>query len=155
MHIDFHDNTKSVSADIVDTIQQLLLFAAKKEGIAREAEISVNFVDDNEIQALNRNYRQLDKPTDVLSFALQDVVDEELDIIGEDSIPLALGDIVISVDTASRQADEYGHSDEREFCFLALHGFLHLLGYDHMNTEDETIMTEKQNELLESFGIGR
>ncbi|MUV39603.1 Endoribonuclease YbeY [Lentibacillus sp. JNUCC-1] len=155
MHIDIHDQTQSVTADTVDSIQQLLLFAAKEEQIPREAEISVNFVDDTDIQALNRNYRQLDRPTDVLSFALQDAVDEEMTVNDEADIPLALGDIVISVDTAKRQANEYEHSIKRELCFLALHGFLHLLGYDHMNEEDEQRMNNRQNALLGTFGIER
>ncbi|HLR07998.1 MAG TPA: rRNA maturation RNase YbeY [Bacillota bacterium] len=154
MHIDFHDKTKCVSADIVNLIQRLLLYAAEKEAVSQQAEMSINFVRNKEIQELNRNYRQQNKPTDVISFALQDHVEEDIHIINED-IPLSLGDIVISVDKAQEQAAAYGHSLQRELCFLAVHGFLHLLGYDHENKEDERVMFQKQKQLLDAFDIGR
>lgn len=154
MYIDFHDSTNSVPADYIDLLHRLLLFSAEKEGISREAEISVNFVDDKEIQELNRNYRQQDHPTDVISFALQETVEGELDIIGDD-IPLVLGDIVISVDRAKEQAVAYDHSLEREIGFLTVHGFLHLLGYDHQERQEEAIMFQKQEDILRKFGIER
>ncbi|WP_337018993.1 rRNA maturation RNase YbeY [Oceanobacillus massiliensis] len=157
MYIDFHDKTKTVAADYIDLLQRLLDFAAEKEGISKEAEMSVNFVDNKEIQELNRNYRQKDTPTDVISFAMQESVEGELeviDLIGED-MPLTLGDIVISVDKAKEQAIDYDHSYERELAFLTLHGFLHLLGYDHMNKHDEEIMFKRQDDILGEFGIER
>src|SRR5699024_7663314 len=125
MHIDLHDQTKSVPTDDIDLLQRLIIFTAEREGYSRDAEVSINFVDNKEIQELNRNYRQQDKTTDVISFALQESVEGELDIVGED-IPLVLGDIVISVDKAKEQAVEYNHSLERELGFLTVHGFLHL-----------------------------
>ncbi|WP_010531026.1 rRNA maturation RNase YbeY [Lentibacillus jeotgali] len=154
MHIDFHDQTKSVPSDYADLLQRLLVFAAKKEEIASEAEVSVTFVSNQEIKEINRNYRQQDRPTDVISFAMQEKVTDEVEIIGED-LPLVLGDIVISVDKAKEQAEEYGHPLERELSFLTVHGFLHLLGYDHMNKEDETEMFRKQDDILGEFGIER
>src|SRR5699024_462682 len=154
MHIDFHDKTKSVSADIIDLLQRLLMFSAKQEGISGEAEVSVNFVSNKEIQELNRNYRQQDKPTDVISFALQERVEGETPIVGED-IPLVLGDIVVSIDKAEEQAKDYDHSFERELAFLTIHGFLHLLGYDHMNKDEEKVMFQKQEDILGAFGIER
>ncbi|TFJ94083.1 rRNA maturation RNase YbeY [Lentibacillus salicampi] len=154
MHIDFHDQTKSVPADYIDLLQRLLVFAAEKEAVASQAEVSVSFVSNPEMKEINRNYRQQDRPTDVISFAMQEKISDEVDIIGEDP-PLVLGDIVISVDKASEQAEEYGHSLERELGFLTVHGFLHLLGYDHMNKEDETQMFGKQNEILSEFGVER
>ncbi|WP_026569914.1 MULTISPECIES: rRNA maturation RNase YbeY [Sediminibacillus] len=154
MHIDFHDQTNKVEEDTTDLIQRLLTFAAEKEGITDESEVSVNFVDNEEIQIINRNYRQQDKPTDVISFAMQEEGEGELKVIGED-IPLILGDIVISVDKAAEQAEEYGHSLQREFGFLALHGFLHLLGYDHIQKEDERKMFQRQEEILNAFGLER
>lgn len=154
MHIDFHDQTKSVPTDYIDLLQRLVVYTAEKEGISKEAEVSVNFVDNNEIQELNRNYRQKDVPTDVISFAMQETVEGEMDIIGED-IPLMLGDIVISVDKAREQAEDYNHTFERELGFLTVHGFLHLLGYDHMNKEDEEKMFKRQEEILGEFGIER
>ncbi|MBP2078160.1 rRNA maturation RNase YbeY [Oceanobacillus polygoni] len=154
MYIDFHDETKSVISDYVDLLERLLQFAAEKEGVSKEAEMSVNFVGNKEIQELNRNYRQKDTPTDVISFAMQESVEGELEIVGED-LPLALGDIVISVDKAKEQAIEYEHSFERELAFLTVHGFLHLLGYDHMNKADEERMFKRQEEILGEFGIER
>ncbi|APC48226.1 rRNA maturation RNase YbeY [Virgibacillus halodenitrificans] len=154
MHIDFHDQTNSVPSDYIDLLQRLVEFAAKQEGISREAEVSINFVNNKEIQELNRNYRQKDTPTDVISFAMQEKVDGEIDIVGED-IPLILGDIVISIDKAKEQAADYDHSLERELGFLAVHGFLHLLGYDHMSHEEEKLMFKKQEAILGEFGIER
>lgn len=154
MHIDFHDQTRTVPTDYIDLLQRLVIFTARKESVSREAEVSINFVDNKEIQELNRNYRQQDKPTDVISFALQESVEGEMDIVGED-IPLVLGDIVISVDKAHEQATDYNHSLERELGFLTVHGFLHLLGYDHMNEEDEKNMFQKQEMILEEFGLER
>jgi|SRR5690625_575242 len=154
MHIHFQDNTQTVTAENIDLLQNILLFAANKEKVPQEAEVSVNFVNNQEIQEINRNYRQIDKPTDVISFALLDPVEGDVGIIGG-NIPLALGDIVISVDKANEQADEYNHSYERELSFLAVHGFLHLLGYDHMDQEDEKEMFEKQELILGEFNLGR
>ncbi|RYG74728.1 rRNA maturation RNase YbeY [Lentibacillus lipolyticus] len=154
MHIDFHDETKSIKADNIDLLQRLLMFAAEKEVIASEAELSVIFVNNREIREINRNYRQQDRPTDVISFAMQEKSDDEADILGED-LPLVLGDIVISVDKAKEQAEEYGHSLERELGFLTIHGFLHLLGYDHMNQQDEEAMFRKQDLILGEFGLER
>ncbi|WP_077327043.1 rRNA maturation RNase YbeY [Virgibacillus siamensis] len=154
MHIDFHDQTNSVSSDYVDLLQRLLLFTADAEGVSPASEVSVTFVNNKEIQELNRNYRQKDQPTDVISFAMQEIGDGEMDIISED-IPVMLGDIVISVERADEQANEYEHSFERELSFLAVHGFLHLLGYDHMNKTDEVKMFNRQEEILGEFGIER
>lgn len=154
MLIDFHDKTNSVPADYIDLLQRLLEFAGKREGISSETEMSVNFVDNREIQELNRNYRQKDSPTDVISFAMQETGEGEVNIQGLD-MPVILGDIVISRDRAKEQAEEYGHSLEREFAFLTIHGFLHLLGYDHVTEEDEAEMFGKQNKILSEFGIER
>lgn len=154
MHIDFHDKTNSVPTDFIDVLQRVLEFARKKEGVSDEAEMSVNFVNNREIQELNRNYRQKDEPTDVISFAMQETTDGEVNF-NEPDMPILLGDIVISVERTKEQAEEYGHSLEREFAFLAIHGFLHLLGYNHLNEEDEKEMFAKQNDILNEFGIER
>ncbi|MDC3413353.1 rRNA maturation RNase YbeY [Aquibacillus sp. 3ASR75-11] len=154
MHIDFHDETNSVDESKVDLIQRLLTYAGKHEHVSPEAELSVNFVDNREIQIINRNYRQKDSVTDVISFAMEEEGDGEMEIKGA-NLPVLLGDIVISIDKAEEQATEYGHSLERELGFLALHGFLHLLGYDHMKVEDEKKMFAKQEEILYAFGLER
>src|SRR5699024_8021397 len=138
----------------IDLLERLWLFAAGEEGISGEAEVSINFVSNKEIQELNRNYRQQDQPTDVISFALQEKVEGEMPIVGED-IPLVLGDIVISIDKTKEQAKEYDHSFERELSFLTIHGFLHLIGYDHLHEEEEKVMFQKQENILGAFGIER
>ncbi len=154
MHIDFHDATNEVTETYTNLIQQLITYTAREEGVTQEAEISINFVNNKEIQEINRNYRQIDQPTDVISFALEETGEGELKVIGED-LPIVFGDVVISIDKAKEQAIEYNHSLERELGFLALHGFLHLLGYDHMNEVDEKQMFTKQEELLNGFGLSR
>ncbi|MCP3030351.1 rRNA maturation RNase YbeY [Halobacillus sp. A1] len=153
MQIDFHDATNSVDEAFIDLVERIIQFSAKKEEVA-ESEISISFVDNKEIQELNRNYRQIDSPTDVISFPMQELGDGEVEVQNED-LPVLLGDIVISVDKANEQAKEYDHSLEREFGFLALHGFLHLLGYDHKTEEDEKKMFARQEEILHEYGLQR
>ncbi|WP_017472607.1 rRNA maturation RNase YbeY [Amphibacillus jilinensis] len=154
MQIDFHDETNSVDEDTINLISQLLHYAVKEEKLRSEVELSINFVNNESIQELNRNYRQIDRPTDVISFPLQEVGENEIAIIGEE-LPISLGDIVISVEKAEEQAKEYQHSLNREYGFLVIHGFLHLLGYDHLNDEDEVKMFSRQEELLDGFGLSR
>ena len=106
-------------------------------------------------EEINRDYRGKDVPTDVISFALNDEVEDEIDIIGLEDEINSIGDVIICVDIAHEQAKEYEHSFDREIGFLAVHGFLHLLGYDHMTEEDEKEMFGKQDEILEKFGLRR
>jgi probable rRNA maturation factor len=110
-------------------------------------EVSLSLVNDQTIQELNRTYRGVDAPTDVLSFCQLESLDEEPEYedLNEEQV---LGDIVISLETASRQAEEYGHSLAREIGFLTLHGLLHLLGYDHQDPGEEAAMLAKQKEIL-------
>lgn len=154
MEIDFLDQTNKLSDKQIDTLGKLFEYAAKHEDIQENAELSVSFVNNEEIQELNREYRKKDEPTDVISFALQDAMPGKKDIVGSDG-PLILGDIIISIDQAEEQALEYNHSFERELGFLAVHGFLHLLGYDHMNESEEKIMFQKQDDILDGFGLER
>lgn len=154
MQIDFEDQTDTLSTEQIDLIEKLLRFGADQEDVPSHAEMSVNFTTNETIQALNKMYRSKDQPTDVISFALQDSVAGGAEIIG-DHLPLILGDIVISIDQAKEQALAYNHSFERELGFLAIHGLLHLLGYDHLSAEEEKVMFNKQSNILESFGLGR
>ena len=149
--IDFNDHTNLVKDEWYHQIEDLINFAKEKENIHEDAELSVTFVDKDEIQEINKNYRDKDRVTDVISFALEE---DEPDIIGLD-IPRVLGDIIICIDVAKEQAESYNHSFERELGFLALHGFLHLLGYDHMNEEDEKEMFGRQKEILNAYGLTR
>lgn len=154
LSIDFNDETNLVSEKETNLIEQLLQFAAVEEMINDECELSVTFVDDKTIRQINKEYRDKDRATDVISFALEEMGEDEIPIVGAD-IPRVLGDIIISMDTAKVQAEEFGHSMDRELGFLALHGFLHLLGYDHMNPEDEKVMFTKQKEILDKYGLSR
>ena len=125
--------------------------AASAEGLP-PAEVSVTIVDDEGIRRLNRDFRQVDRPTDVLSFP-QWEPGEPMEGAGDGPVPL--GDIVISFPRAREQADAYGHSLEREIGFLAVHGFLHLLGYDHETEEEERRMFARQEEILGRVGLRR
>ncbi len=130
------------------TVEKLLNYAVSYEKLDN-VEFNVIIVDNQEIHQLNRECRGINRPTDVITFALEDNTDfPDLDI-------RILGDIYISLDKAKGQALEYGHSFLRELSFLAVHGFLHLLGYDHMEENDEKIMFDKQEEILNGFGIKR
>ncbi len=108
---------------------------------------NVIIIDNKKIHEINKKYRMIDRPTDVISFALEDNKENFISKIR------MLGDIYISYEKVISQALDYNHSQERELCFLAIHGLLHLLGYDHMNKEDEIKMFELQKELLNSYGI--
>ncbi|WP_020615631.1 rRNA maturation RNase YbeY [Paenibacillus daejeonensis] len=142
-------------------LEQLLQLAAEAEGLS-SGEVALTFVDNEEIHRLNRDYRGIDRPTDVLSFAMQDEGEEETDIhFDEESEGAAslvtdmLGDIIISAERAREQSEEYGHSLEREIGFLFVHGFLHLLGYDHQDDNSEQVMTVKQEAVLAAAGLSR
>ncbi|GAB2573106.1 rRNA maturation RNase YbeY [Gracilibacillus alcaliphilus] len=154
MEIDFNDETGMISNEHMELVKQLLLYAAEQEDISPEAEVSISFVNDDEIHRLNKQFRQIDRPTDVLSFALEEQVEGELAITGA-ALPVVLGDIIISVDKITEQAEQYNHSFTRELGFLTVHGLLHLIGYDHMNKEDEQKMFTRQEEILNDFGLSR
>lgn len=116
-------------------------------GLSCEAILSVTLVDNTFIHQMNKEYRNVDRPTDVISFAFLDG-DDERDEKLHGNGPVPLGDIYISVEKAKTQAEEYGHPLERELSFLFVHGLLHLLGYDHMTKEDEAVMFKLQDEIL-------
>ncbi|MCR8631421.1 rRNA maturation RNase YbeY [Paenibacillus radicis (ex Xue et al. 2023)] len=185
-------NEFEISPEFVAKLELLLRLAGEAEQVD-EGEVALTFVDDAEIHRLNKEYRGIDKPTDVLSFAMQEVGDDELEIIfdeddfvqnddlsdaekldksgeadeelEEDSDELdedeeamfeePLGDIIISVPRAIAQSEDYGHSVERELGFLFVHGFLHLIGYDHQDEESEKEMFAKQEQILQQAGLLR
>lgn len=138
-----------------DIIRQMVVATLDYENCPYEAEVSVSIVDDEEIQAINKTYRNIDKSTDVLSFPMYeyekaaDFDSPDDSAFNPESGELLLGDIVISAEKVTAQAKEYGHSKEREFAFLLVHSMLHLLGYDHMEEEERLIMESKQREILE------
>ncbi len=131
------------------TVEKVLYGAIKKENL-ENVSFNLIIVDNNYIHNLNKKYRNIDKETDVITFALED---EDSVIIPEGE--RILGDIYISIDRAKSQAKEYGHSLLRELSFLAVHGFYHLLGYDHQTKEEEKEMFQKQEEVLEENDIRR
>ncbi len=134
-------------------IRRAVVATLAYEGFNADAEVSLTFTDNEGIRKLNREFRNIDKPTDVLSFPLTDYAGTSMPI---DDPELSLGDIVISLERAEEQAAEFGHSFEREVAFLAVHSMLHLLGYDHVNSDEEDAqMRRRQREILESMGQGR
>lgn len=133
----------------LEEVEKVLLSAIKKEKL-KNVYFNLIIVDNNYIHELNRNYRNIDRETDVITFALED--DDSVVVGVKERV---LGDIYISIDKARSQAEEFEHSLLRELSFLAVHGFYHLLGYDHMTEEDEKVMFKKQEEVLDSYGIKR
>lgn len=152
------DQTKTLDKEI-KLIEELIEKAAKTLNLAEDTEMSITFVDNDEIQRINRTYRAKDTVTDVISFAIEDESDDELeDLVSkamQEIMPRNIGDIFISIDRTKEQAKEYGHSFERELGFLAVHGFLHLNGYDHMTEEDEKEMFDLQRKILDDYGLQR
>ena len=142
----FNETSYQLDEEIKD-LEKLLEFTLKNEKLDN-VEFNIIFVDNDTIHNINKTYRNVDRVTDVISFALEDNKTIELD-------HRLLGDIYICIDKAREQAVEYGHSFKRELSFLTIHGLLHLLGYDHMEEDEEKVMFQKQEEILSLFGINR
>lgn len=175
-----------LSDDFIAKLEQLLQIAGEMEDV-NSGDVALSFVDDETIHALNKEYRGIDRPTDVLSFSMLEAGPDEIEILygdedddddeldddvdaesdeaahnaeeededDDDDFPEPLGDIIISVPTAIAQSEEYGHSIEREIGFLFVHGFLHLLGYDHQDEDAEKQMFAKQEKVLLKAGLTR
>ena len=148
-----------LNKELKDLIKAAAAATLKYMDFRKDVEISVMLTDNEGIQALNALHRNIDLPTDVLSFPMFDY-DEDGEIMEDyaefnEMGDLCLGDIVISLERANEQAEEYGHSFVREVTFLTVHSMLHLLGYDHMTPEDEEEMFGYQNDILEEMGISR
>lgn len=146
MELDFNSNIPGYE-EYEDVYLALLQKTFKHLKLNSEAILSVTFVDDQFIHEMNRDYRGVDRPTDVISFAFLDGEADKKKILTSGG-PVSLGDIYISIDRAKAQAEEYGHPLKRELSFLFVHGLLHLLGYDHMTKEDEEVMFKLQDEIL-------
>lgn len=148
MDVLFENNTKEeVNYKLIENV---ISEALKYEGVSDNTEISVTIVDNEEIRKINNKFRNIDRATDVLSFPLIDFDNEDLP---NDGSKIYLGDIIISIERAKEQANEYGHSLDREVGFLTAHSMLHLLGYDHMVPEEEKVMFAKQEEILSNLGL--
>ena len=147
-----------------EIIRQVVEASLDYEACPYEAQVSVVLTNNVRIQEINAEFRQIDRPTDVLSFPLVDyetpaefagLEDAEGEYFDPDTGELMLGDIVISVEKVTEQAEKYGHSEKRELAFLTAHSMLHLMGYDHMEEEERVVMERKQAEILEHLGITR
>ena len=163
IHLDF-EATEQLDIDYSTLISRVVQGCLDYEDCPYEIEISILLTDDNEIKEINKQFRAIDKPTDVLSFpALEyEIAGDFSDLeenSGENFNPetgeLILGDIVISIDRAMVQAEEYGHSIAREIAFLTAHSMFHLMGYDHISNEEREALEEKQRELLDRLEIYR
>lgn len=145
-NIDIINETED-NIDIND-LKNVVNYTLKEEKVTN-AFMNIIIIDNEKIHKINLEYRGIDRPTDVISFALED------DITFVDCEFRVLGDIYISIDKVHEQAESYGHSERRELSFLTVHGILHLLGYDHMNPEDEKVMFKKQDDILKDLNILR
>ena len=141
-------NEVNQEIDELKVLNDYIKFVVKKLKLEK-CEFNIIIVDNKKIHEINKEYRDVDRETDVISFAMEDEMDVKYDNFR------LLGDIYISIDKAKSQAIEYGHSLLREICFLATHGILHLLGYDHVEPDDEKEMFALQNELLDEYNIKR
>lgn len=151
-HIENEQEAIEITEELLNLMKQAAHMALVYEGLDEfEAEVDLTLTDNDMIRVLNRQHRLIDRPTDVLSFPQYEDL-KNMDEVDED---LMLGDIVISVEKAKEQAAEYGHSFEREMCFLVVHSMLHLFGYDHMNPIDEEAMNELQEAILTEANILR
>ena len=164
MYIEIVDETGQVSEEILKQTQEILEFAAQKTG-KENKEMAVTFVSNTRSHELNLEYRDTDRPTDVISLEYKpelDIAVDEEDLLDHPELAEMLedfdayiGELFISVDKAREQAEEYGHSFEREMGFLAVHGFLHINGYDHYTPEEEAEMFGLQEEILTAYGLTR
>ena len=153
LDLEIIDDHQRLTDKQIVLLQDLIQYTAGSLEIP-EGECSVLIVTNDEIQIYNRQYRGKDMPTDVLSFAMQEQGDPDFDFELEDELP-ALGDIFISYEKTKEQAEAYGHSFERELGFFAVHGFLHLIGYDHMTEAKEKEMLDLQKRILDAYGLSR
>lgn len=146
--------TDGFPQELESVIETVALESLKLENFCEACEISVSIVDNTEIHQINKQFRGIDRPTDVLSFPQLTFAENEIMERNEND-EIVLGDIIISLERAQEQAEAYGHSLKREIAFLTAHSMLHLLGYDHMEPEEEAEMFAKQHEILERVGIPR
>jgi probable rRNA maturation factor len=140
-----------IPGELEELLTKAMNIVARNSKLSDNTEVDITIVTDEEIHVLNRDYRGVDRPTDVLSFAL-DEGEEEPEILGSEAEHL-LGDVIISAERAAAQAEEFGHGLNREIVYLAVHGLLHLLGYDHMVEEDKTVMRAREEATLRELDL--
>lgn len=139
-------NQTDQNNDMDEKLESVVKTVLETEGLSLDYEVSITFVDKDEIHKLNKEFRNVDRPTDVLSFPM----DEDFFIEGVDTM---LGDIVICMDVAKDQAKDFGHSLDREIMYLTAHSMLHLLGYDHLEEDEKTHMRAREKEVMKSLGV--
>lgn len=159
------ENETSVNFDFDynEIIKKVITYTEEFAGCPYETEVNVVLTDNENIHAVNKEYRNIDRPTDVLSFPMIeydspadfDGIEDDDSLFNPESGELLLGDIMISVDKVYEQAKQYGHSNLRELAFLVVHSMLHLFGYDHIEEEDRLVMEEKQRQIMEGLEISR
>lgn len=159
MDLEIYDKTKDgVDQKHIDLVEDVLQFSSKALDLKDNTEMSVTFVNNDEIKEINSKYRGVDRATDVISFAIEDGEDDFPLIMDDEmaaEIPENIGDIFVSIDKVAEQAEFLDHSYERELGFLVVHGFLHLNGYDHMKQEDEDVMFPLQRKIMDDYGLKR
>lgn len=154
IYVNNEQDKKEVTAELIEQVTLAAQTAYAKEGIDPEKEVSIIFIDNKYIRQLNRDYRQKDSATDVLSFAINEPGEGEPDVIGAETEEL-LGDIFISLEKAEVQAADYGHSFTREVVYLAVHGILHLIGFDHEEEQDKLIMRTHEEQIMSDLNLNR
>lgn len=159
-----YEAEKKLELPYESIIEEVVTASLDYEECPYEAEVNVVLTDNEEIRRINREFRQIDNATDVLSFPMGDfetpsdferMEEQPEDYFNPETGELLLGDIVISVDKVEEQAEKYGHSESRELAFLVAHSMLHLCGYDHMEEEERAVMEQKQEEILKAGGYTR
>ncbi|KEI97384.1 heat-shock protein [Clostridium botulinum A2B7 92] len=165
IYIDNRQNKIKVDEEFENKIKEIIDYALKEEKVNIDYEVSVVFIDNNSIKEINKDYRNIDKATDVLSFPMLDYekgevfkdvyLNYEFDESDLDEGNLVLGDIALSLEKAEEQSKEFGHSFLRETSYLTIHSVLHLLGYDHMEEDEKAIMRQREEEILKSFNLHR
>lgn len=165
IYVDNRQKKINITDEEVEELKKVILCALKEEEVEVPTEISLVFVDNEEIREINNDTRNIDRETDVLSFPMLDYEDKKVfkemyknydfDVTYKDGEDIVLGDIVLSLEKALEQSKEYNHSFQREASYLVVHSVLHLLGYDHMVEEDKTVMRRREEEILEKLNITR
>lgn len=165
LYTENRQNKLEVTEDFIERLSNVCDFSLKEEGVECQYQISLLFVDNEEIREINNETRNIDRATDVLSFPMLDFEDKKVfnemylnydfDETFKDGDELILGDMVLSLERALEQSEEYGHSYEREVSYLVVHSILHLLGYDHMEEDDKKRMRKREEEILNKLQIRR
>lgn len=159
VYIEDEQTVVMLKEEQLQLLQKTAMQCLKEETFSRGCEINILLTDDENIRQINKQHRDIDRSTDVLSFPIADIKNGEIlsdqgDVDMDEGL-LLLGDIVISLETALKQSEDYGHSFERELAFLTAHGLFHLLGYDHMQKDEENDMISRQESALEKLGLIR